>query len=79
MPFTVALPDDVAYELDLKVNAGEFASRDDAAAFFIRRGLVARRDPRPLPPGPPGTPPPYRDPGDDRPIEVDPADVNWAP
>ncbi len=74
---TVTLPDDVLYDLDLRVNAGEFASRDAAAAFFIRKGL--ERGPRPPYP-PPYPPAPWtrREPEDDRPIQVDPTDVNWA-
>ena len=78
MTLSVTLPEDLVYDLDLRVNAGEFASRDEAAAHFIRRGLAfgAPRDPRR---GPPPYPQPRDLPDDARPIQVDPTDVTWAP
>lgn len=76
MSMTVVLPEDLVYDLDMRVNAGEFASRSEAAAYFIRKGLQsgAPRERLPRPPIPPGR----QEPDDLTPISVDPADVTWA-
>lgn len=74
MPVTVQLPEDIVLEIDRHVSAGKFGSRDEAVAYYLRRGL--ERGPAGLPPGTP--PPPGEPPTDDRPIAPKPWDVNWA-
>lgn len=76
MTVTIALPEELALEIDRLVNAGEYGSRDEAAAALIRRGLAGGG--RPYRPPPLPGPTPYRDPSDDRPIDVKPWDVNWV-
>lgn len=75
MSVGVTLPEDLAREVRVRVDAGEFPSFDVAVAELVRRGLLmTQRPPRPERPVPPPGP---RDPGDDRPIEVRPDDVYW--
>lgn len=74
----VQLPAQLLAEVDALVATGVFPTRDDAVAELVRLGLDAihaRKRP-PLPPRPP-MPPGRNDPTDDRPISVDPSDVNW--
>lgn len=76
------IPSSLLAEIDTLVREGRFQDRESAIREALRRGLDSlRRDgsggPR-TPPRPP-TPPGHREPADDRPISVDPTDVNWAP
>lgn len=75
---TVGVPEALARRIHEHVVRGEYASFQSAVEDLIRRGL-ASLELSPMPPPPP-PPPGVRDPGDDRPIDVNPArDVNWAP
>jgi Arc/MetJ-type ribon-helix-helix transcriptional regulator len=77
----VELPPTLLAEVDTLVATGVFATRDAAIAELVRLGLdvfkARTRRPPPMPPRPP-VPPGHQEPGDDRPISVDPTDVNWA-
>lgn len=77
----VELPATLLAEIDALVEGGEFATREIATTEIVRLGLDAwraRRTPRREPvPGRPAPPPGIRNPGDDRPIEINPTDVNW--
>lgn len=74
----VAVPDAIARRIQELVAAGQYGSFQSAVEDLLRRGLASlERSPMPPPPPPP---PGVRDPGDDMPIDVNPArDVNWAP
>ena len=75
----IELPPVLLAEVDALVAAGRYRDRESAVADLVRLGLESLRAPgRPrLPPRPP-VPPGRSDPSDDRPISVDPSDVNWA-
>ncbi|MFA5861835.1 MAG: ribbon-helix-helix domain-containing protein [Candidatus Thermoplasmatota archaeon] len=76
---SVILPPTLLEEVDGLVATGVFPTREAAIAELLRLGLdvlKARRRSPPFPPRPP-TPPGVSDPNDDRPISVDPSDVNW--
>ena len=78
----IDVPDTLLREIDALVLQGAFANRDVATSELLRLGLDAfRARGVPRPPGPPRPPMPpgRREPGDDRPIQPDPTDVNWAP
>jgi ribosomal protein S11 len=72
------LPPTMLQEIDNLVATGVFPSRDAAVTELVRLGLdvLKTRSRSPVPPRPP-VPPGRREPGDDRPISVDPTDVNW--
>ena len=72
------LPPTMLQEIDSLVATGVFASREVAVVELVRLGLdvFKSRSRPPLPPRPPA-PPGRNEPGDDRPISVDPSDVNW--
>lgn len=77
------LPSTLVEEIDDLVAQGAFPNRDVALVELLRLGLDAfraRGHRRPAPPGPPipPAPPGRRNPEDDRPIQPDPTDVNWA-
>lgn len=74
----VELPATLLVEIDALVASGAFASREIAVAELVRLGLdVLKARSRPPVPGRPPVPPGVREPGDDRPISVEPTDVNW--
>lgn len=74
----VTVPDALARRIQEHVASGQYGSFQSAVDDLLRRGL-ANLEQSPTPPAPP-PPPGHLDPGDDRPIGVDPArDVNWAP
>ena len=75
----VELPPALLAEVDALVATGQYRDRESAVADLVRLGLEslrARPTRPPLPPRPP-MPPGRSDPSDDRPISVDPSDVNW--
>lgn len=77
-PGMVQLPETLMQEVDALVSTGAFPSREAAVSELVRLGLeVLRTRRRPPVPGRPPMPPGVRDPSDDRPISVDPSDVNW--
>lgn len=79
MPHTVALPDALFRKIEELVRVGEYASVQSAVEDLIRRGLAQIEGGPTPPPPPPPAHPSNKDPGDDRPIDVDPGrDVNWA-
>lgn len=75
----VELPTPLLAEVDRLVAQGVYPTRDAAVADLVRLGLESLRGTAPRPPPRPPVPPGRREPGDDRPISVDPTDVNWAP
>lgn len=72
------IPSDLLSQIDQLVQEGRFPDRETAVAEVLRLGLLALRDRAPTPPRPP-MPPGRREPHDDRPMNVDPTDVNWMP
>lgn len=77
MTLDVHLADDVALRVQGLVSAGVYPDVDTAVSDLVRQALSGmRRDRSPVAPEP--LPPPFRNPGDDRPIEINPGDVNWA-
>lgn len=74
----VQLPETLMQEIDALVSTGAFPSRELAIAELVRLGLdVLKARSRPPQPGRPPMPPGVHDPSDDRPISVNPSDVNW--
>lgn len=78
MPLDIHLDEDLAQRIRALVDTGAYPSADEAVNHLLRSALAGSRRERPLTPNEP-LPPPMRDPGDDRPIQVDPWDVTWAP
>lgn len=76
----IEIPPTLLAEIDSLVATGVFPDRNVAVAELCRLGLevLKTRPAPPLPPRPP-VPPGRSDPNDDRPISVDPSDVNWMP
>lgn len=72
----IELPPAILAEVDALVAQGAYRDRATAVADLVRLGLDALRSRAPRPPLPP-RPPGRSDPTDDRPISVDPSDVNW--
>jgi len=75
------LPPTLLAEIDQLVQTGMFPTREAAVAELVRLGLDVlktrmRRTPDPMPPRPP-VPPGVNEPGDDRPISVDPRDPQF--
>ncbi|HVL48784.1 MAG TPA: hypothetical protein VM889_09530 [Candidatus Thermoplasmatota archaeon] len=77
MSVDVPLPETLAREVRALVDAGEYPDLATAVADLVRLGLLSRERPFRPSPGRPPMPPGRRDPGDDRPIEIRPDDVNW--
>lgn len=75
MPVEVHLADDVALRVQGLVSAGIYSDVDTAVSDLVRMALQGRRDR--VYPNPEPLPPPVRNPGDDRPIDIQPGDVNW--
>lgn len=76
MAVDVHLSDDVAVRVQGLVTSGVYPDMDTAVSDLVRMALQGRRD-RVYPQVEP-LPPPVRNPGEDRPIDIHPGDVNWV-
>lgn len=71
------IPADLLTQIDALVAKGYFPDRQVAIEEVVRQGLNAVKEGLPNRPPRPPMPPGRHEPTDDRPINVNPSDVNW--